>query len=46
MMLFDRIKQSLASGEADGAVRKLGRDPARLRRDLGMRPRPGEEVAA
>lgn len=33
MMVFDRIKQSIASGEADRAIVRYGLDPERIRRD-------------
>jgi radical SAM additional 4Fe4S-binding domain len=35
MMVFDRIKESVLSGEADRAIRQYGLDPERVRRDLG-----------
>ncbi len=35
MMVFDRIKRSVASGEADAAIKKYGQDPVSVRRRLG-----------
>jgi hypothetical protein len=35
MMVFDRIKQSIITGEADGAIRKYGLIPDDVRRTLG-----------
>jgi hypothetical protein len=35
MMVFDRIKRSVASGEADAAIEKYGQDPVSVRRRLG-----------
>jgi radical SAM protein with 4Fe4S-binding SPASM domain len=35
MMVFDRIKQSIMTGEADGAILKYGLNPDDVRRTLG-----------
>ncbi len=37
-MVFDRIKQSVVSGEADRAIEKYGLDPDNVRRRLGPFP--------
>jgi radical SAM protein with 4Fe4S-binding SPASM domain len=36
MQVFDRIKESVKSGEADGAIRKYGLDPAAVRQRRGL----------
>lgn len=41
-MVFDRIKQSVRTGEADGAIRKYGLDPEQVRRDRNL----NREIAA
>jgi hypothetical protein len=37
MMVFDRIKASIRTGEADVAIRKYGQDPDAVRRSTGLR---------
>jgi radical SAM protein with 4Fe4S-binding SPASM domain len=37
MMVFDRIKESIQTGEADVAIRKYGQDPDAVRRSTGLR---------
>ena len=44
MMVFDRIKETVRNGEADGAIRKYGLDPDEVRREQNLEPKP--EVAA
>lgn len=35
MQVFDRIKETIRNGEADGVIRKYGRDPSAVRAALG-----------
>ena len=44
MMVFDRIKETVRNGEADGTIRKYGLNPDEVRREQGLEPAP--EVAA
>lgn len=38
MQVFDRIKESVRNGEADGLIQRYGLDPHKVRRDLGYAP--------
>jgi len=42
MMVFDRIKESVATGEADNLMRFYGLDPDEVRRDAGITTARGE----
>ena len=46
MMVFDRIKQSIASGEATAAIAKYGRDPNGARQAIFSPPLPAEVLKA
>ena len=35
MMVFDRIKETIRNGEADGIIAKMGKDPDQARKRYG-----------
>lgn len=43
MMVFDRIKETVKNGEADGAIRKFGKEPAEVRQKRGISPLPQDK---